>query len=205
MENKKCSYCGSNELFIRNEVIELSEPFSKTSSIMIKKVVCATCGFEEEDESNDFVIQEESAVLKRSSMVSILTSLNEQGHSNASMERALGLPARTLARWKNESAITPSASGLALMRIIRTFPWMLQVADCKFDQEKARTIFLSHATTELTRITSQIKDWDVSTRTYTSEADYLFAVKYSRDSVPETDSGNLLIYENPNMRCVHEN
>jgi ribosomal protein L37E len=142
MENKKCSYCGSNEVSIRNEVLELSEPFSKTSSVTIKKVVCTTCGFEKEDESNDLVIQEELAILKRSSMVSILTFLNEQGHSNASMERALGLPARTLARWKNETSITPSASGLALMRIIRTFPWMLQVADCQFDQEKAQEILM---------------------------------------------------------------
>ena len=82
---------------------------------------------------------------------------------------------------------------------------MLQVADCQFDQEKARTVFLSNATTKLTRITSQVKDWDVSTRTYTSENDYLFAVKYSRDSVPATGSGELLIFECPNMRCVHEN
>lgn len=37
MENKKCSDCGSNEVSIRNEVLELSEPFSKPSIITIKR------------------------------------------------------------------------------------------------------------------------------------------------------------------------
>lgn len=201
----KCSYCGSDALVIKDEILELSEPFSRKGSITIKVVKCNTCGFEEDDVNNDLVIQEELALLKQSSMVNILNYLNENGCTNASMERALGLPARTLARWKNESTIFPSAAALALMRIVRTFPWMLQVADCQFDKEKTRSIFLSHATTELTRIKSQIKYWDVSTRTYTSENDYVFAVRYSREAVPVTDSGNLLVYDNLNMRCVNEN
>ncbi|MFA5698302.1 MAG: hypothetical protein WC954_01035 [Sphaerochaeta sp.] len=70
-------------------------------------------------------------------MVNILNDLNEMGYSNALMERILGLPARTLARWKNEQSINPSAAAIALMRIIRTYPWILVVADAKFDEEVA--------------------------------------------------------------------
>jgi hypothetical protein len=68
------------------------------------------------------------------------------------MERALGLPARTLARWKNEQTTSPSAAGVALMRIIRTFPWILEVADVQFDKTKARKVLLQAAMDEIVKI-----------------------------------------------------
>lgn len=74
--------------------------------------------------------------------------LNEQGYSNASMERSLGLPARTLERWKNDRTIVPSAAALALMRIVRTYPWILKVADAPFDEEEACAILRRRTTTD---------------------------------------------------------
>ncbi|MDA3822348.1 MAG: hypothetical protein PF450_07045, partial [Bacteroidales bacterium] len=89
----------------------------------------------------------------------ILTSLNRDGYSNASMERALGLPSRTLARWKKENSISPSSSGIALMRIIRSFPWILDIAENNFDQKKAMSIFLTNAMNEIVNIAYEGGDW----------------------------------------------
>lgn len=149
----KCSYCGSDSLVIQEAIFALHEPFAQKKTVPVKVIRCEACGFEEDDPGNDVLIQKELALQKQSSMVNILNYLNEQGYSNASMERSLGLPARTLARWKNDSAIVPSAAALALMRIVRTYPWILQVADAKFDEEIACSL-LSHATVESTRMRS---------------------------------------------------
>ena len=78
-------------------------------------------------------------------MMNVLTELNSLGLSNTSMERTLGLPARTLARWKNEPSLKPSAAALALMKIIRTFPWILAVADQRYDKKSAQAMVLQIA------------------------------------------------------------
>nr|WP_321261313.1 hypothetical protein [uncultured Sphaerochaeta sp.] len=148
MQKQKCSYCGSEDVDIREDQVEVSEPFADVNTVTVKMVVCNTCGFAEDHESNDCVLQDALAVCKQSSMVHTLTYLNAQGYTNASMERTLGLPARTLARWKNED-IVPSAAALALMRFIRTFPWLLRVAEKEFDQEKAHEVFLSEGQKEI--------------------------------------------------------
>lgn len=52
----------------------------------------------------------------------------------AHAERVLGLPARTIARWKTGHA---SASATALLRFIVTYPWLLEVAEDQFEPTKA--------------------------------------------------------------------
>ncbi len=151
MENRKCSYCGNEDVSIEERIIIMSEPFGGTDTVKIKEIVCKACSFTEDDDDNDVIVLKALASLKRSSMVNILTSLNSEGYTNASMERALELPSRTLARWKNEHSISASSAGIALMRIIRSFPWILEVAENHFDQEKAQHIFLTHAMNEIAK------------------------------------------------------
>lgn len=158
MEKVICSYCGKDTVSIKDHEIEISEPYAESSTVKIQERVCSHCGFSEDDGSNDLVIQKELAALKRVSMVNVLDELNAMGHTTASMERALGLPARTIARWKNEQSMSPSAAALALMRMIRTFPWLLAVADMHFEGEAARNILLQHAAKELVDIHSEHPD-----------------------------------------------
>lgn len=155
MEKVICSYCGKDTVSIKDREIEISEPYVESSTVKIQERVCSHCGFSEDDGNNDLVIQKELAALKRASMVKVLDELNAMGHTTASMERALGLPARTIARWKNERSMSPSAAALALMRMIRTFPWLLAVADMHFEGEAARNILLQHAAKELVDIRSE--------------------------------------------------
>ena len=78
-------------------------------------------------------------------MVHVLTELNDLGLTSASMERALGLPARTLARWKNESSLNPSTAALALMKIIRTFPWTLAFVEQRYEKRCTQSMVLQIA------------------------------------------------------------
>lgn len=97
--------------------------------------ICQDCG-EKGSFSNQLIEENHetfSVALKeanRSSLDSILVHLSNDGNSMAYIERSLGLPQRTLSRWKAQGA---SSTGMALMRIIRTYPWMLKVADENFD------------------------------------------------------------------------
>jgi len=67
---------------------------------------------------------------KVQSAIAMLEYLSNSGVSNAYLERALRLPARTTARWKGGVI---SAASLSLLRLVRTFPWLLDVADADFD------------------------------------------------------------------------
>lgn len=64
----------------------------------------------------------------------MLQHLAEAGISMAYLERALRLPARTVARWKSGNV---SASGLALLRVVRRFPWVVEVAASRFAEDVA--------------------------------------------------------------------
>ena len=70
----------------------------------------------------------------------------------------MGLPQRTLSKWKNKSVI-PSARATALMRYLHLFPWLLDVADNKFEKKGAMQIHIAAAMQELCDMakTSDIK------------------------------------------------
>lgn len=66
----------------------------------------------------------------------MLVHLVNQGHTLASMERALDLPNRTLSKWRTEGT---SMAGVTLVRLLRTFPWLLNVAAHDYSQSVAFT------------------------------------------------------------------
>lgn len=189
MEKARCSYCGKETVSIKEREMELSEPYGGTSTVTIQVKACTHCGFEEDGDGNDLVVQKELAVLRRTSMVKVLDALNAMGHTNAAMERALGLPARTLARWKNEQSMSPSASGIALMRIIRTYPWILAVAEMGFDQKAARDMLLGSAVNELVKLRCEHPEWELTTSARVSENHLEVFITGSRNVVTEAVTG----------------
>ena len=195
MEKVICTYCGKDAVSIEEHEIELSEPYGGSSTVKIKEKVCSHCGFVEDDGSNDLVIQKELSVLKRTSMVNVLDELNAMGHTTASMERALGLPARTIGRWKNERSMSPSASAIALMRIIRTYPWVLAVADMQFDHEAARKILLQHAANELVKIRAEHPEVEVTSNAQMSGNHFELFIKGSKKIIPEVVSSGNNVFE----------
>ena len=93
--------------------------------------------------TNDDIIQGVLDQLKERSAVSILSDFAKYGYNFSSLERALELPQRTLTKWKTTGKT--SAAGLTLLRFLRLFPWLIEVAEKRFDYQEAQRTCINAA------------------------------------------------------------
>ena len=143
MNTTLCPSCGSDQLKIttRNESLPIvyGRPAEWTEIV----AHCLVC-----DESGDFSGENDSKIekaidkAKKQSVKSMLDSLSAIGLTMAYLERALELSPRTIARWK---AGKSSASSITLLRIIRTFPWIVDIADHNYDSLVAQSKLVEEA------------------------------------------------------------
>ncbi len=139
-KNIKCNYCG-NESF--TSVIEKQTeyvPFGEIVEFEEKILRCKKCG----DEINftlNYTDEYEKAqkISEQSSIKNILEFFNKKNIKLKDIEDSLGLPVRTLSRWK--SRLNYSAIGLTLLRVIRSYPWIIYVAARKFDKKYTDAVF----------------------------------------------------------------
>jgi DNA-binding transcriptional regulator YiaG len=82
--------------------------------------------------------------LKKEYVKSTLDYFTDNKISFSSIERILNLPQRTLTKWKNDVS-QPSAAGVALLKFLRVFPWLLDVAEHPYDYDTSQKIFLHSA------------------------------------------------------------
>ena len=107
---------------------------------------CNTC-----NEEGDFLAETDKSYLtaqkdaQANHMKKILEDMNDAGISMAMLERVFELPARTLTRWKGGDF---SASALALIRIIITYPWIIEVAENRFERKYANHTLIRAAVNE---------------------------------------------------------
>lgn len=147
-----CPACGSEDIYETKKRIKIKEPFTIAESTEIIENVCRTC-----KAKGDFFYQNEDTIdntikrLKQRSVENILKYFVENKISMSAIERALEIPFRTLAKWKNKVTKT-SAAGIALLRFIRLFPWLLDVAENKYDPQKSENIMLNNAIVKLRKI-----------------------------------------------------
>ncbi|GEM_PF-1248530 len=140
----KCPVCGSTDISSSEHYELLSESYGGSKEIRLFQNFCNSCETPGDFEHrNDEIIQATVDELKAKVVVHILNDFVENGFSLSSMERALELPQRTLAKWKNTGK--PSAAGVSLLKFIRCFPWLLDVAEQKFEFQSAQKIFVSTA------------------------------------------------------------
>jgi hypothetical protein len=158
MSNNLCPACGSADIkkIVNKEII--NEPFGGHKYIDTIEVRCNTCGstgdfFGE----NELIVDEAIKELKQNSIINILNDFSNNKISMSAIERALDLPQRTLAKWKNGNS-SPTATGVALMRFIRLFPWLLDVAERKFDYDYAQKIYINAAVQKLFSVVNFKKD-----------------------------------------------
>lgn len=162
MNNTKiCPACGSENIYETKKTINIKEPFAVEINFEIIENVCETCDTKGDFfNQNDEIIEENIKELKQRSVENILKYFIENKRSLTSIERALEIPFRTFAKWKNKITKT-SAAGIALLRFIRLFPWLLDVAENKYDSKKAENIMLNNAIEKLSKITGNKKATDV--------------------------------------------
>ena len=130
-----CPACGSGNFDSRVDERQLNFPY--VGMLGVEEVIntCLICGTEGDfARINDGAIEAVIEEAKRIGSENMLSYLTTHGHSMAYMERALDLPQRTMMRWKLGEC---TASSLTLLRIVRTFPWILKVAEEKFDSIKS--------------------------------------------------------------------
>ena len=143
MNDKKCPICGIGELEIIPDEIKLSDTFGGELILTVNIYKCTTCESEGDFfNKNEKIIASAYEDLNNKAVHSILESLRTDKIKMAGIERALGLPQRTITKWKNNVS-KPSASALAMLKFIRTFPWLLEVADNGFEPQKAQRIAFS--------------------------------------------------------------
>lgn len=145
MIEKICPVCGLGTLVERGIDHVIKESYGGSVTLPIKEYYCDTCESHGDffDENED-IIETKTEMLKKKAIENILNDFLDNGMSMAAMERALSLPQRTLTKWKNGVSL-PTAPGIALMKFLRTFPWLLEVADHDFEYDKAQKIFLNNA------------------------------------------------------------
>lgn len=133
----KCPVCGSEDVREERVSESLPIPYGPRASFNTTQYLCNSCG-----EAGDFTGENTSIIndaIRKSSNLSASTMLEhlaEEGYSSAYLERAFRLPPRTTSRWKSGEL---SSAALALLRSVRTYPWLLEVADSGFDTSVAKT------------------------------------------------------------------
>lgn len=152
MNDQICPVCGGSDIIKKQKEETIKEPFGGQKAVLLNECMCQTCGstgdfFNE----NEVSIQSSLSELKRASVVNILNEFVQNKYSLSSMERALELPQRTLSKWKN-GVTSPSSTGIALFKILHTFPWLLEVAENKYDHISAQKIHINVALSEVLQI-----------------------------------------------------
>lgn len=138
MENtiheKSCPSCGSKNLEVKHETRHISLPFA--SPIQYETVIdfCKDCEMEGDflgiNEQNLPTLIEKA---KKESATQMIGDLVERKKLSMSyMERALDLPMRTMMRWKSGESI--SAAAVTLLRVVETYPWIVEVADAQYER-----------------------------------------------------------------------
>jgi hypothetical protein len=126
----KCPICESTSVDAAKSQRSIAAPLGPSISFEVETDTCASCGeVGDFGKHNDGAIRAAEQTSATASIGHLLNSLSQSGCSMAYMERALLLPPRTIARWK---AGEYSAAGIVLLRMLATYPWLIEVADAKY-------------------------------------------------------------------------
>ncbi len=138
-----CPKCGA----LMGDFCELQEkvmaPYGAMKNYVEQVSSCDECGYEINDDmdgSRYRALYEKSVT---ESIPAILDSLSQSGYSMVATERILELPFRTLSRWKASGK--PSSGGVALLRLLATLPWLLEVADNNYENTFAEELIMMEA------------------------------------------------------------
>jgi hypothetical protein len=137
-----CEVCGSTNTIKSQKERYFPIPYGQPALIHQSVVTCQDCGLEI-DSTNEEDNKSAIEMARQESIRSMLDFLVHRGYSLAQIERSLDLPQRTISRWKGSGEL--SSIGIALLRILRTYPWIIEVAENKYDEFISKTTLISEA------------------------------------------------------------
>jgi len=190
MNDKMCPACGGDSIKKTQKEQVIREPFGGQKTALLNEYLCEACG-----STGDFFNENEASIqdclseLKSDAITNILEAFSQHKISLSSMERALELPQRTLTKWKNKAS-KPSSSGMALFKFLRIFPWLLQVAENKYDYALAQK---THMTTAFNEMIKQMSfnenDFPEAGIVATENSAFIFlrTERHSPDIMPEIE------------------
>ncbi|WP_131778374.1 hypothetical protein [Legionella bozemanae] len=138
-----CPVCGSENVTRHERENSCELTLGKNFSYNEIFYHCDTCSEESDyfsETDKNYLLAEKEA--QKELVKNIIDNLQHSGISMALIERVFELPIRTLTRWKNGDI---SASGIALLRIISTFPWTIEIAEQRFDRDFANLALIKAA------------------------------------------------------------
>lgn len=155
-KNAACPICGSDQIErIKTKShgqLTLGPEFA-FNEVLFK---CNSC-----HEEGDFFYETDENYLAAQKKAQIgfvkhtIEELSNKGITMALIERAFELPIRTLTRWKNGDF---SSTSIALLRIIKTYSWIVEVAEHRFEPLFARqTALLKDENSTITSCTYDLE------------------------------------------------
>ncbi len=173
----KCSICNSKNLLLEEENENIQAPFGSIVAVKKRKYICSDCGFS--FYPDQYLSEREKAleISKKDSIPAILDNLKENGYNMSVIERSLDLPARTISRWKSKR--DGNAMGLGLLRIINTYPWIIDVAQHKFDPIYSCAMLVQNTAKEMLDFTLKINSNFASSTTTWHSAEVRFVAEVS--------------------------
>jgi len=137
-----CPACGSSDVTESHSTEFRQLTLGPEFEVNFSNFHCNVCG-----EEGDFALKNDTAVscaVKEAQKVFIKHTLTEFDAvvPLVRIERALELPFRTLNRWKSGDF---SSASIALLRILKTYPWIIDVADHKFSKASSKMNLLQAA------------------------------------------------------------
>ncbi len=195
-----CPVCESETLTTNRKEIVLREPFAGTTEVVFEDYKCDTCGYEgSSSNNNEITLKNAHTELKSKAIKNILEFFSYNDYNFASMERVLGLPQRTLTKWKSNQT-NPSSSALTLFKFLRTFPWLLNIAEEKFDFDFAQNFLMKGALNQL--VDTVYPDCNISVDLFTTAEYHYLVAKVATDptSPPMKTLTTANIQNNKTMR-----
>jgi transposase-like protein len=128
-----CPVCGSSDFSVVESTKEVRDLLA-SKEVVVNNYSCNTCNATGDfADSNDSILEQALEDVKLSTVSSIIDEFCARMNTSlAGIERALELPQRTLVKWKRR-AVAPSAAGVALLKVIHTYPWVMEVAQSGYD------------------------------------------------------------------------
>lgn len=134
----KCMSCGEPNPKVVETIEYYTAPFGSPVAYRQWHTECSFCGYElDVSDPNEFP----SAIKKAesNSVPKMLDELlNANKYSYAEIERSLELPNRLVSNWKKKAKVVRGS--LALLRVIRAFPWIIDVAKRHYDTKIVESI-----------------------------------------------------------------